>query len=125
DQQVTIQFPNAAGNNVASFVTNAGDSRILGFEAEARANLTDDFSISGMFGYTNADFREVVTNAVLPGGAIGEVDVSDIWNFQNTPAYTFAINPTWSYDLGGSGKIQVSPSMSYRSAYQMFEVPNP
>lgn len=125
DQQFTIQFPTAAGNNVASFVTNAANSRIFGLEAEARAHITDNFSVSGMFGYINADFQEVTSFALQPDGTIGQVDVSDIWNFQNTPKFTFAVTPTWIQDLGGSGRISFTPSLSYRSDYQQFEVPNP
>lgn len=125
DQQFTIQFPTATGTNVASFVTNAANSRIFGLEAEARAHITDAFSITGMLGYTNADFQEVTTFVLNPDGTIGERDVSDLWNFQNTPEFTVAVSPTWIYDLGGSGRITVTPSLSYRSEYQQFEVPNP
>ena len=125
DQQFTIQFPNATGTNVASFVTNAADSRIWGIEAETRANFTDNFSVAAMFGYINADFKEVSSFVLNPDGTIGQVDVSDTWNFQNTPKYTFAVTPTWTQDLGSSGQISVTPSVSYRSDYQQFEVPNP
>ena len=125
DQQFTIQFPNATGTNVASFVTNAADSRIWGIEAETRANFTENFSVSAMFGYINADFKEVSSFVLNTDGSIGEVDVSDTWNFQNTPKYTFAVTPTWSRDFGPSGRISITPSLSYRSDYQQFEVPNP
>ena len=125
DQQFTIQFPNATGTNVASFVTNAADSRIWGIEAETRANITDNFSIAAMFGYINADFKEVTTFVLNPNGTIGQQDVSDIWNFQNTPKFTFAVTPTWIHDLGESGRVSFTPSLSYRSDYQQFEVPSP
>jgi iron complex outermembrane receptor protein len=125
DQQFTIQFPNAAGTNVASFVTNAADSRIWGIEAETRADISENFSVSAMVGYINADFKEVTSFALNPDGSIGEVDVSDLWNFQNTPKFTFGVTPTWTQHLGEAGRISVTPSLSYRSEYQQFEVPNP
>jgi iron complex outermembrane receptor protein len=119
DQQVTVQVP--VGANVASFVNNAADSRIFGFEAEARANVTDNFSVSAMLGYINADFKRVITFDPVTQQ---EVDVSDIWDFQNTPEFSFAVSPTWRHDLGGAGTISFTPSVSYRSEYQQFEVPN-
>lgn len=125
DQQFTVQFPNATGTNVASFVTNAGNSRIWGLEAETRATISDNLSVSAMAGYINADFKQVTSFALAPDGSIGEVDVSDLWNFQNTPKYTFAVTPTWTQHLGASGRISITPSLSYRSEYQQFEVPNP
>jgi iron complex outermembrane receptor protein len=119
DQQVTVQVP--VGANVASFVNNAADSRIFGFEAEARANVTDNLSVSAMLGYINAEFKRVITFDPITQQ---NIDVSDIWDFQNTPEFTFAVSPTWTHDLGGSGTIAFTPSVSYRSDYQQFEVPN-
>ncbi|WP_114953314.1 TonB-dependent receptor [Sphingosinicella terrae] len=119
DQQVTVQVP--VGTNVASFVNNAADSRIWGLEAEVRANITDAFSVSAMFGYTNADFKRVITFDPVTQQ---DVDVSDIWGFQNTPEFNFAVAPTYVHDLGGGGTLTFAPSISYRSSYQQFEVPN-
>jgi iron complex outermembrane recepter protein len=119
NQQVTVQVP--VGANVASFVNNAADSRIWGVEAEARAILSDNLSVSAMFGYINADFRRVITFDPITQQ---NIDVSDIWGFQNTPKFTFAVSPTWRQDLGAGGTLSFTPSLSYRSAYQQFEVPN-
>ena len=88
---------------------------------EARANISDNFSVSAMFGYLNADFRRVITFDPITKQ---EVDVSDIWDFQNSPEFTFAISPTISADVAG-GRLSFTPSVSYRSEYQQFEVPNP
>ncbi len=119
NQQVTVQVP--VGANVASFVNNAADSRIWGLEAEARVNFTDAFSLAMMFGYLNADFRRVITFDPITRQ---EVDVSNIWDFQNSPEFTFAVSPTYVADLGSAGTLSFTPSLSYRSDYQQFEVPN-
>jgi iron complex outermembrane receptor protein len=120
DQQITVQVP--VGANVASFVNNAADSRIWGIELEARANISDNFSIAAMFGYLNADFRRVITFDPI---SRQNIDVSHIWDFQNSPEFTFSVAPTISHDMGSGGRISFTPSLSLRSDYQQFEVPNP
>ncbi|HEX8366773.1 MAG TPA: TonB-dependent receptor [Allosphingosinicella sp.] len=119
NQQVTIQ--QAATNGIASFVDNAGDSRIWGFEAEARATVSPNLQITGMFGYTNARFLRFETYNLATASFI---DVADQRVFQNTPRFTVAISPTLSADVGG-GTIAFTPSISHRSEYSMFEVPSP
>ncbi|HET9429221.1 MAG TPA: TonB-dependent receptor [Allosphingosinicella sp.] len=120
NQQVTIQQI-APGPSVASFVDNAGDSRIWGIELEARATLNQNFSISAMYGYINGEFKRFRTFDLATNQFI---DVADQRVFQNTPSNTFMIAPTFRSDLAG-GTITVAPSLSYRSAYSQFEVPNP
>ena len=120
DQQVTIQQV-APGPSVASFVDNAGDSRIWGIELEARATLNENVSISAMYGYINGEFRRFSTFDLATNQFI---DVADQRVFQNTPSNTFMIAPTFRHDLGG-GTVTIAPSLSYRSAYSQFEVPNP
>ncbi|HEY0625736.1 MAG TPA: TonB-dependent receptor [Allosphingosinicella sp.] len=119
DQQVTIQVPTTTG--IASFVNNAADSRIWGFEAEARANMTDNFSISGTFGYTDADFKRVITTDPITRQPI---DVSNVWDFQNTPTVNFSVSPNYVHNLGDGSTISFTPTLSHRSEYQQFEVPN-
>ncbi|MFN3945949.1 MAG: TonB-dependent receptor [Allosphingosinicella sp.] len=120
NQQVTTQVV-APGPSVASFVDNAGDSRVYGLEAEWRALISDNFSVSGMFGYTNAKFRRFTTFDLATNRFI---DVADQRVFQNTPKFTFAVSPTVSANLAG-GTIAFTPSMSFRSEYSQFEIPNP
>jgi iron complex outermembrane recepter protein len=119
NQQFTVQVP--VGANVASMVENAGDSRIFGVEAEWRAVVTDNFSVSGMFGYTDARFKRLTTFDPVQQRF---VDRSNEWVFQNTPRFTFAVSPTISTDLAG-GTLAFTPSMSFRSEYSQFEIPNP
>lgn len=119
NQQITTQVA-APGPSVASFVDNVGDSRIYGIEAEARANFGENFSIGAMFGYINARFNTFLTYNLASGQFI---DVADQRVFQNTPKYTFAVTPAFTHDLGG-GRVSFTPSVSYRSSYSQFEIPN-
>lgn len=119
DQQVTTQVA-APGPSIASFVDNAGDSKIFGVEAEARAIVSDNLSVTAAFGYTHAEFKRFTVFDLASGT---NIDVADARVFQNTPKYTMSVAPTYTHDLAG-GKITIMPSISYRSAYSQFEIPN-
>ncbi|HWH22453.1 MAG TPA: TonB-dependent receptor, partial [Allosphingosinicella sp.] len=118
DQQITTQYPMPSG--IASVFENAGDSRIKGLEAEMRATITDNFSMTAMLGLIDADFKRYLAfNPTL----MQRVDVADQRVFQNTPKLTFGLTPTFSKDLAG-GRLSFTPSISHRSAYSQFEIPN-
>ena len=119
DQQVTTQVA-APGPSIASFVDNAGDSKIFGVEMEARAVLSPNFSVTGAFGYIDAEFKRFTVFDLASGQ---NIDVANARVFQNTPKYTASIAPTFTHDLGG-GSLAITPSLSYRSAYSQFEIPN-
>ncbi|RJF93756.1 TonB-dependent receptor [Sphingomonas cavernae] len=121
DQQVTIQVPNVVTGGIASFVDNAGKGEIYGLELEARIVPTPSFSVSASLGYTHADYKEFLT---FIGGGTTPVDVADQRVFQNTPKWNANVSATWSGDLAG-GRVEVTPSISMRSDYNMFEIPNP
>ena len=73
-----------------------------------------------MYGYINGEFKRFRTFELATNQFI---DVADQRVFQNTPSNTFMIAPTYRQDLAG-GTITIAPSLSYRSAYSQFEVPN-
>lgn len=125
DQQVTSQIPTSppAAPGIASFVDNAGSSTIRGFELEANYRPVDSLTITGAFGYIDAEFDEfrrfnVVTRQ--PENIASQV------GFQNTPEYSANLSTTFRPPLPADfGVISVTPSVSYRSSYQQFEFPNP
>jgi len=119
DQQVTRQEPTATG--IASFVDNAGDSKIYGLEIEARAVLSDNVSATASFGYINADFKRFTTFDLATRQPI---NIQDRVVFQNTPKFSVSVAPTFQTSLAG-GEIAFTPSLSFRSAYSQFELPNP
>lgn len=119
DQQVTVQAP--SGATVVSVVDNAGKAVIYGFEAELRAEPSENLQFVAAFGYINADYKEFLT--YIAGGT-EPVDVSDQRSFQNTPEFVVNANATWSMDLGG-GRLGITPAVAMRSAQQMFEFSSP
>ena len=121
DQQVTIQAWVPQTSTVASMVDNAGSSTIYGAEFEMTANLSERFIAFASLGYVQADFDEFITYDAVGGSY---VDISDTAVFQNTPTWTGYLGATWSTPVFG-GTLAVTPALSYRSSYHMFEAANP
>ncbi|PTQ09994.1 TonB-dependent receptor [Sphingomonas oleivorans] len=119
NQQVTTQF--VSGTTVVSSVDNAGASRIWGLELEGRAVASPELSVSFAYGYTNAKFREFLT---LNPATLRVEDLADSRVFQNTPEHNINVSLNYAKDLGGAGTLALTPSLSYRSDYSLFEVPN-
>jgi iron complex outermembrane receptor protein len=119
DQQVTIQMP--AGASIASFVDNAGKAEIYGLELETRIVPTSNFSVTGAFGYTHADYKKFMTYIM---GGTTPVDVQSQRVFQNTPKYSASVSATLTHPVAG-GTVALTPALSYRSDYSQFEIPNP
>ena len=120
DQQITTQqvaTPPAVG--IASVVDNAGASTIYGFELEGSAYLTSDITANFSLGYLKNEFDEFIT---LVTGA--PVDISDQRKPQNSPEWSAYYGMTWRGDVLG-GEIRVTPSLSYRSDYHLFDAPDP
>ncbi|MBU1346913.1 MAG: TonB-dependent receptor [Alphaproteobacteria bacterium] len=120
DQQITTQqVATAPAVGVASVVDNAGASTIYGFELEGRAFITDSLSSNFSVGYLKNEFDEFIT---LVTGT--PVDISDTREPQNSPEWSAFWSVTWAGDVGG-GELTVTPSVSYRSDYHLFDAPDP
>ena len=120
DQQVTTQF--LVGTTVVSSVDNVGASRIWGVELEGRAVPSRELSVSWAFGYTNAKFKEFLT---LDPITLAVRDFADERVFQNTPTWNGNVTVNYEKSLGSAGTLAFTPSVSLRSDYSLFEVPNP
>jgi iron complex outermembrane receptor protein len=120
DQQITTQqVATAPAVGVASVVDNAGASTIYGFEIEGRAFLTDNLTSNFSVGYLKNEFDEFIT---LVTGT--PVDISNTREPQNSPEWSAFWGVTWSGDLAG-GELNITPSISYRSDYHLFDAPDP
>lgn len=119
DQQVTIQTP--VGTSIASQVLNVGKSHMYGLEVEGSAVLADSLTANFSLGYIKAEFDEY--QAFNPATGQTE-DFADSRVFQNTPDWNGSVNLTYTHDLGDNGSIAFIPSASYRSSFNMFEVPS-
>ena len=120
DQQITTQqvaTPPQVG--IASVVDNVGASTIYGFELEGSAFLTDDITANFAVGYLKNEFDEFIT--LVTGSP---VDISDTREPQNSPEWSAYYGMTWRGDIMG-GELRVTPSLSYRSDYHLFDIPDP
>ncbi|GAA0870232.1 TonB-dependent receptor [Brevundimonas basaltis] len=119
DQQVTTQVPAVTG--VASFVDNVGSSTITGAEFEGRLRILDNLHANFAVGYLDAQFDEFLRYNLTT--RVYE-DIADQVVLQNAPKWTGYLGLTWFGDVGG-GELAVTPSVSYRDDYSMFEFPSP
>ncbi|MEN3275704.1 MAG: iron complex outerrane recepter protein [Massilia sp.] len=102
-------------DSFAGVTTNAGKAKIRGFEFEAVANLTPDFTLAGMYSYIDAEYKEYIVN---------NVNLASQRVFQNTPRNS--ANLRANYDIaapimGHNGKISLIGSVSYKGATNQFE----
>lgn len=119
DQQVTTQVPAVGG--IASFVDNVGQSTLYGAEFEGSLFLTDNLSANFAVGYLNSEFDEFLRYNLT---TMVYEDISDLVVLQNAPEWTGYFGLTWRSDVAG-GELVVTPSVSYRGDFSMFEFPNP
>ncbi len=103
--------------------TNAAKATLNGIEIEGLAKVARDFAGAGSainfgmsFGYINPKYKTYIG----PTGA----DVASQRVFQNTPKYTGSATLTVSLPmtLVGPGMLDISPSISYKSLTNQFEV---
>lgn len=119
DQQVTTQVPAIAG--IASFVDNVGQSTLYGAEFEGSLFLTENLTANFAVGYLNSEFDEFLRYNLT---TMAYEDISDLVVLQNAPEWTGHFGLTWRSDVAG-GELVVTPSVSYRGDFSMFEFPNP
>ncbi|KQS55275.1 TonB-dependent receptor [Brevundimonas sp. Leaf363] len=120
DQQITVQqvaTPPAVG--IASIVDNVGSSSIYGVELEGTAFLTDALTARASIGYLKNEFDEYVT--FITGSP---VDISDTKEPQNSPELSAFFAVSYTAPVLG-GELVVTPSVSYRSDYHLFDQPDP
>ena len=121
DQQITQQTP--VGASIASQVLNVGKSHIYGAELEGVASFTSNLSANFSLGYTKAEFDQYNALDLTRTPPVVR-DFSDVRVFQNTPKWNGSVSLNWRQDLGDKGSITVIPAASYRSTFNMFEIPS-
>ncbi len=121
DQQITQQTP--VGASIASQVLNVGKSHIYGAELEGVASFTSNLSANFSLGYTKAEFDQYNALDLTVSPPVVR-DFSAVRVFQNTPKWNGSMSLNWRQDLGDNGSITVIPAASYRSSFNMFEIPS-
>jgi iron complex outermembrane receptor protein len=102
-------------DSFAGLTTNAGKAKIKGFEFEAVAHITREFSLSGMYSYIDAEYKEYI---------VAGVNVASQRVFQNTPKNTANLRATYEVPMpvgGYNGRLSLIGSASYRGATNQFE----
>jgi iron complex outermembrane receptor protein len=105
-------------DSFAGITTNAGKAKIRGFEFEAVAHLTKEFTLSGMYSYIDAKYKEYM---------VAGVNVADQRNFQNTPRNSANLRATYEVPMplaGYNGRLSLIGSASYRGHTFQFETPS-
>jgi iron complex outermembrane receptor protein len=102
-------------DSFAGLTTNAGKASIKGFEFEAVAHITKEFSLAGMYSYIDAKYDEYI---------VAGVNVASQRVFQNTPKNSANLRATYEVPLpvgGYNGRLSLIGSASYRGATNQFE----
>jgi iron complex outermembrane receptor protein len=124
-----VQIPGSVGcviGGVQSFcgiTTNAAKARIWGSEVEANAILARGFAGAGSNAYFNMTLGYINPKYKTFIGPTG-VDVSDVRVFQNTPHWTTSGTLGAALPIG-SGILNGSTTLSYRSLTHQFETASP
>lgn len=127
-----VQIPGSVACNVGGtptfcgVVSNAGKARFKGLELETNARLGRDLAtegdrlfFAGSLGYIDAEYRQFITNI---GGV--PTDVAEFREVQNTPKWTASGTLGYSTPVG-TGDLDFTTTLSYRSKVSQFEIPNP
>ena len=80
---------------IETFVENASEVDIKGVELEVLARLTDEFTLRGAFGYTDAEFSEfLIQDLANPTGPL--IDASGIRNLRAGPDTTVSLGAAYN-----------------------------
>ena len=126
----SVQTFDAAGNptGFGGNVTNAGKAKVNGFELEGIWRVTDSLTLSGMYGFIDAEYKEWVVANGLPGAAAALINIARSAEFQNTPRDSWSITATYDWPLavmGRSGGMTLTTTASYKSKVYQFEFVRP
>ena len=108
-------------NPYTTYITNAATAVSYGAELEMQAKITSRFTLTGSFGYTNAEFDEFQD-------ALGDYKDNKV---PHSPEYTFSLGGRYramngfyaGADLVGYGKMYIdAANNNSRGAYQLVNV---
>ena len=124
DKQEEILTGVPGSTATATTVQNASKVGIAGFELEALARVTEDITLRGTFGYTDAEFDEFLVPEVIgvnpqTGAPIlgdGLVDDADNRNLRAGPDTTFSVGVNFNRPiLDGGLVLDLDASYNFQS----------
>ncbi len=120
DQQATIPIPIQGGGSFGTQVVNAGKTKYLGGEVEARWRITDAFTIDGSFGHVDQKVKQ------FPGTDINGVqqNIGSAYIPGNAPSTTASAGITYSAPVGnGDTRLTARVGASHVSSVIFFGNP--
>jgi iron complex outermembrane receptor protein len=131
-----VQIPGSiptfdAAGNVTGFagnVTNAGKAKIKGLELEAIWRVADPLTITAMYGYIDAKYKEWIVANGLTGSAAALINIANAAEFQNTPKNQASLTGTYDLPLGimgRAGNLALQGTAAYKSKVYQFEIVHP
>ena len=116
DQLVSVPIPIVGGGSFGTQVINAGKTIYNGFEVEALAKVTDNFTLDANFGYLDAKIKN------FPGADITGTtrNIAGLINGTGyAPKYTLNVAGTLTYPIGES-KLTARLGYNYVSEFEQF-----
>lgn len=117
DQLATIPVPIVGSGSFGTVTVNAGRTTYTGFEMEGQIKISNNFSITGNFGYLDVNIKQFpgadITNTVrniaglIRGGGYA-------------PKYTGSIAGNLTMPLSGDANLTARLGYTYSSAFQQF-----
>jgi iron complex outermembrane receptor protein len=128
-----VQIPGSvptfdAAGNVTGFagnVTNAGKAKIKGLELEGIWRVADPLTITAMYGYIDAKYKEWIVANGLTGPAAALINIANAAEFQNTPKHQASLTGTFDMPLGimgRAGNLAFQATAAYKSKVYQFEI---
>lgn len=90
-------------------VINAGKAVVQGVEAEITALLFEGFTVSGSYGYVDADFKKVVD--------LGGNDITSGFHFVHAPRNSFTLGADYKSRPTAAGVVEVSLSYGWQDKF--------
>ncbi|MFU8765692.1 MAG: TonB-dependent receptor, partial [Haliea sp.] len=103
-----------------SLVTNAGEATYQGLEVELDLQLTENWRISGNYGYLDADFDEYIDNSFAPGRPL--IDTASNRLAPYAPENTASIQLVGTLLQSSLGELQLMLDYSYTDKVYLYAV---
>ena len=116
DQQIS-RF---AASGLGRITINAGKSRSIGGELALKAQITDNFSLNGNYGYTNSKFTEYISNYKDAQGKLQEINYNGNY-VPFVPEHTFNIGGQYIFRMkSGAWLDNIMLNANYKGAGRIY-----
>jgi len=118
DLQQTASGPDPINEGATVIArTNIGEAEIQGIEAELVYRPIENFTLTGSYGYTDYEYKELGSAADVSGGPCLECKPVRV------PKYTYNLNAEYDVPMADKGNLTFGSSYSYRDRV-FYDQPN-